>query len=79
LVPPAEIIPKKRDVQIARFGPGTSQDFLDAIAQTGREVNAAGLDANQRALREISMLLNQLMGETIQRQPKLVWVDKELG
>ena len=41
------------------------------------QVNAPRLDPNQGTAGKIPVLLDQLMGETIERQPELKWVDEE--
>ena len=77
LVPPSEVVTKERNVEVARTGPNTPQNFLDPVPQSGGEVNAPGLNSNEGAVGEIPMFLDQLVGETIKRQPKLKWVDEK--
>jgi len=77
LVPASEVISKKCNVQVTGSGPNPTEYLLDSIPQARRKVNAPRLDPNQGTAGKITVLLDQLVGETIERQPELKWVDEE--
>ena len=78
LVLTSEVIAEKRDVQVsaARWVP--TKNGLNAIPQLRRDLDAPGLNPYQSTVLELSVLLDQLMGETIQGQLELERADEEV-
>ena len=78
LVLASEVIPEKRDVQVSAARGDPTENGLNAIPQLRRDLDAPGLNPNQGTVLELSVLLDQLMGEAVQGQLELERADEEV-
>jgi len=65
-----EIVPEKRDVELATIDLGVRQQFLKPGFQTLSKTRASGLQSNQIGVSKI-VVLDQLVGQPIEDEREL--------
>ena len=78
LVMAAEVIAEERDVKVSAAGTLTTENVRDPIPKSLGHMDAAGLDADERRIGELTVRLHQLVCQSVEGQPELKRVDQKV-